>query len=78
MHISRESAELWNVAGFPAQLDLGAPPQLSAVSLLMEIKSCYLNGYSLAFLVCQTRWHDDCSWQEPRGSNTNCDGSFSL
>lgn len=44
----------------------------------MEIKSCYLNGYSLALSVCQTRWHNDCSWQEPCSSNTNCNGTFSL
>lgn len=40
------------------------------------MKSCYLNGYSLALLVCQTRWHHDCFWQESCSSNTNYNGSF--
>lgn len=42
------------------------------------IKSCCLNGYSLALSVCQTRWHGDRSWQEPRRSSTNCGGSVSV
>lgn len=67
--------------GVPRWARLESGPQASqpcAASLLMEIKSCYLNGYSLALFVCQTRWHGDRSWQEPRRSSTNCGGSVSV